>query len=137
MVHSGGVLAGYVISTRILGVMPTAPGFSKCVIQPHVGDLAWAKGVFPTPRGDIQVEWRKESGKFVMKTGIPEGIEGDVVLDPDPQKVQALSHNGAHFALKSLEKSPRSGIKVEPKQVRLSVKAGTHNIELRDVSEAR
>jgi len=59
------------------------------------------------------VEWRKESGKFSMKTDIPEGIEAEVVLDRDPAKPQTLRHNQAQFTLQRLEKSPGGGIEVE------------------------
>jgi hypothetical protein len=123
------VMAGYVLSTRILGVLPTSPGFTKCRIQPHTGDLDWAKGLFPTPHGDIKVEWKREAGKLNLATEIPEGIEAEVVLDRDPTKAQTLTHNGTKITLKTIEKSSKSGVKLDAKQVRLVVEGGAHSIE--------
>jgi alpha-L-rhamnosidase len=39
-----------------LGVMRAEPGYSKVRIEPHLGRLAWAKGVVPSPHGLISVE---------------------------------------------------------------------------------
>jgi hypothetical protein len=43
----------------VLGVTPTSPGFATFTVQPHRGDLAWAKGDVPTPHGLIHVEWTR------------------------------------------------------------------------------
>lgn len=130
LVHTGGVLIAYVISTRILGVEPTAQGFSKCVIHPHMGDSKWAKGTFPSPRGDIQVEWNNEAGKLALRTELPQGVSAEVILDCDAKKMQTLSYNGEQYEVRSLERSPRRQIMVESKQIRVSIDAGTHNLEL-------
>ena len=53
----------YFLSTYILGVKPGGPGFSSVIIKPHPGDLEWCRGVVPTPRGDVEVEWENEPGK--------------------------------------------------------------------------
>lgn len=47
----------------ILGIRPTKPGFTEASIHPLPGYLNWAKGTVATPRGEIYVEWRKESEK--------------------------------------------------------------------------
>lgn len=39
----------------VLGVSPTAPGFAAVRIAPELGDLQWAEGTVPTPRGRISV----------------------------------------------------------------------------------
>lgn len=130
LVHTGGVLVAYVISTQILGVMPTAPGFRKCIIHPHGGNLEWARGTFPSPQGDIQLEWRNEAGEFVLRTDIPQEVSAEVVLDRDIQRVQTLTYDGTQYALTSLERTPRRPIAVDRKRIRLSVGAGIHTIQL-------
>ena len=40
---------------RVLGVTPAAPGFTTALIEPNLGDLAWARGVVPSPAGAIRV----------------------------------------------------------------------------------
>ncbi|MBN8218760.1 MAG: alpha-L-rhamnosidase [Spirochaetes bacterium] len=49
------------LSERILGVRPTAPGFSRAILRPELGDLEWVEGTVPTPHGPIKI--RVERGK--------------------------------------------------------------------------
>ena len=73
------------LSAEILGVQPIAPGFRVFQIQPHPVDLTWAKGVVPTPQGDISVAWQEIEGKrnetfFKLKVYVPEGTTGEILL---------------------------------------------------------
>lgn len=61
------------LTTYVLGARPVAPGFTEWDVRPVPGDLAWARGVVPTPRGPLQVSWeRLDSG---------EGDDGDGPLE--------------------------------------------------------
>ncbi len=62
--HAWGATALYEIPAVILGIRPTKPGFEEADIYPIPGFLDWAKGTVVTPRGEIYVEWRIESGKI-------------------------------------------------------------------------
>jgi hypothetical protein len=53
----------YFLPAEILGVKPGIPG-SDVVIQPRVGDLAWAKGHIKTVSGFVDVEWHSETDLF-------------------------------------------------------------------------
>jgi hypothetical protein len=57
--------------TRILGVTPAAPGFTRIDIAPHRCGLAHARGSVCTPRGPVQVAWRAEGGRFVIEVDAP------------------------------------------------------------------
>ena len=63
------------MSSHILGIEVVEPGCKKVKITPHLGDLKWAKGTYPTPMGVISVEHRMENGKIVSKIDAPEGVE--------------------------------------------------------------
>jgi len=64
------------LSRYILGITPVAPGFRKVKIVPHLADLDYAKGVFPTPQGLIKVKHTKTSGgKIATEYEVPENIE--------------------------------------------------------------
>jgi hypothetical protein len=41
---------------QILGIQPTAAGFSQVIIRPDLAGLAWAKGAEPTPHGLLKVD---------------------------------------------------------------------------------
>ena len=60
----------------MLGVDTDAPGFGSVRIAPHLGDLTWAVGVIPHPKGAIRVDYRKKGTKLVAKITLPEGVNG-------------------------------------------------------------
>ncbi len=68
------------ISTEILGVRPLAPGFARFRVAPHPADLTWARGVFPSPHGDIAVAWRLENDHFTLTLTVPPRTAAEVVL---------------------------------------------------------
>jgi len=49
------------LSQYVLGITPLEPGCSTVRIDPHLGDLKWAEGTFPTPYGQITVRHEKKS----------------------------------------------------------------------------
>jgi hypothetical protein len=68
------------LTEELLGVSPTAGGYRKARIQPYLGDLDWAKGDVPTPRGPIRVSYRKEGGQWHADVTLPAGTEAVVTL---------------------------------------------------------
>jgi len=93
--HSYAATPAYDLSTDILGVYPTAPGFTKFRVEPHPVDLEWAKGIFPSVAGDIPVSWKWEDDGFELTVEVPSGTEAEIVL-PDRRGVlaQAILLNG-------------------------------------------
>ena len=64
------------LSEHVLGVKPLEPGCSKVLVQPHLGDLEWVEGAYPTPMGLIKVRHEKQKDGTVKSTiNAPEGIE--------------------------------------------------------------
>ena len=59
------------LSTEVLGVKPTNAGFTEFRVEPHPADLTWAKGVVPTPRGDVSVNWKREGSTFELNVAVP------------------------------------------------------------------
>jgi hypothetical protein len=57
--------------TRVLGVTPRSPGFATIDVVPQRCGLAHARGVVCTPRGTVTVDWRVESGRFVLAVEAP------------------------------------------------------------------
>jgi hypothetical protein len=49
------------LTSYVLGVRPTSPGFATFVVDVHRDDgVWWARGTVPTPHGPIRVAWRKD-----------------------------------------------------------------------------
>lgn len=64
------------LSKYVLGVQVLESGFKKIKIEPHLGDLEWAEGTFPTPYGIIEVKHKRlENGKIHSDVTLPEGVE--------------------------------------------------------------
>lgn len=61
--HSWAGTPTYDLVANVLGVRPGAPGWSSVVVDPHLGDLAWAQARIPTPLGWLDV--RAEAGRPV------------------------------------------------------------------------
>ena len=64
------------LSRHVLGVEVLEPGCKKVRITPHLGDLKWVEGTFPTPFGIIKIKHEKQAnGKVVSDIQVPEGVE--------------------------------------------------------------
>jgi hypothetical protein len=67
------LLTGY-----LLGVRPTSPGYATFDVNPRTNDLAWARGVVPTPHGAIRVSWRATPSGLVVDVTAPPGTTARV-----------------------------------------------------------
>ena len=70
----------YQMSSRILGVRPLTPGFATFAIRPTICGLSFAKGVVPSPHGDIAVDWEVKDRVFRLKTIVPANTAAVVSL---------------------------------------------------------
>jgi len=69
---------------RILGVVPTAPGFARVTIAPHRCGLDHAEGRVCTPHGPIDVAWRVAEGAFALEIDAPAGLDITVIAPGAP-----------------------------------------------------
>ncbi len=74
---------------RILGVTPSAPGFSQISIRPHRCGLTHARGSVCTPHGLVEVSWKAEGGRFQLEAVIPAGISATITLPDGSQQTCA------------------------------------------------
>jgi hypothetical protein len=64
------------LSRHVLGIYPMEPGSRTIRIEPHLGDLQWAEGTFPTPCGVVYVRHDKDAnGKVTTTLKAPKGIK--------------------------------------------------------------
>lgn len=78
--HAWSATPTFDLSTDILGIAPLAPGFSRFLVAPQIADLTWARGVFPSPRGDIRVAWQKHARRFELSLDVPAQTVAKVIL---------------------------------------------------------
>jgi len=69
----------YQLSTELLGIFPILPGFRRFRVAPQPADLSFARGTFPTVRGDIEVAWERAGGGLELDLVVPSGCQGELV----------------------------------------------------------
>ncbi|MBK8024498.1 MAG: hypothetical protein IPK19_24485 [Chloroflexi bacterium] len=77
--HGWSAAPAYFLSTQVLGVTPTAPGYRRIRIAPKTFNLQWAAGTVPTPHGIISVSWRVLDGHLEISCDAPEECEVEVI----------------------------------------------------------
>jgi hypothetical protein len=92
--HPFGLIPAYTFPAYVLGVRKPDPVWKKTIlIEPHPGDLLYAKGVALTEFGPVPVEWEKEgSDSLKFRFEIPLNTEA-VVRIPMLQKHTQLTLN--------------------------------------------
>ncbi len=123
----------FALSSRVLGVMPAAPGFARCRIQPRLGTLAWARGTVPTPRGDVRVAWEQAAGgtlRFDLE--LPGDLPADLVL-PRPAFRLDLIVNGQCVLTDDQPVGP--SVHIEAATVSVVLPGGTCHGELHRAKE--
>jgi hypothetical protein len=58
-----------------LGVQPAEPGFARARVAPALGDLRWAEGTAPTPRGPLRVRADAETGLLTVDSPVALDVE--------------------------------------------------------------
>tara|TARA_R110002049_G_scaffold46487_1_gene135106 strand:- start:37363 stop:39867 length:2505 start_codon:yes stop_codon:yes gene_type:complete len=94
--HAWGAAPANLLPRCVLGVQPTAPGWSTVMIRPCSGGLKHARGRVPTPRGPIEIDWSDESN-FTLSLTVPEGVSANVEL-PVSASTEVVLKNGKPVA---------------------------------------
>lgn len=64
------------LSENVLGIKIKEPGCKKIAIEPHLEDLKWARGTYPTPYGEIEVSHvKRKDGSVETLVSAPKEIE--------------------------------------------------------------
>jgi alpha-L-rhamnosidase len=64
------------LTEHVLGVKVLEPGGRRIKLDPHLGDLEWVEGTFPTSLGALEVKHRKlANGKVETTYKAPRGVK--------------------------------------------------------------
>ena len=62
------------LTEYILGIQVTEAGCRKISVCPHLGDLSWCKGTFPTPYGILSVSLEQKDGGIHADVSAPKEV---------------------------------------------------------------
>ena len=77
--HAWSASPDYDFLATICGIMPDAPGFSRVLVRPELGELREVEGSMPHPRGMIRVKLRRTVTGIAGEVELPEGVSGRFV----------------------------------------------------------
>ena len=64
------------LTEHVLGIKVVEPGATTVKIEPHLGDLQWVEGTYPTPGGILYVKHEKDqNGRIKTSYKAPEGVK--------------------------------------------------------------
>lgn len=63
------------LSRHVLGIEILSPGCRRIRVTPHLGDLEWVEGTFPTPFGPVYVRHEKNGCKVISEIKAPKGVK--------------------------------------------------------------
>ena len=79
--HNSGAIAGFFLSSNVLGVSERFPVSSKIIeIKPKLGDLTRAEGTVVTIHGPVHVKWVKQTDGLFFSIDIPQGTKALISL---------------------------------------------------------
>jgi hypothetical protein len=128
--HAWSATPTYDLSTEVLGVAPLEPGFRQFVVAPKPAGLDWARGVFPSVRGDIAVSWKRGPRLFRLEVDVPPETAARIVVPPpDEGQWRAIRVNGVVVWRDGALQANTVGItdaRVEPDGVHLDINRQGH-----------
>lgn len=71
--HAWSAHPTYDLLRIVAGIRPGSPGFASIVVDPHLGNLSSLKASQPTPKGMVEVSYRKSTQGIEARIEIPKG----------------------------------------------------------------
>ena len=90
LAHGWASGASVALSSYVLGIRPTTPGFHAWSIAPQPGPLSWARGQVPTPYGPLAASWTTDADGFELNVEVPEGTTGTIRVPLGPSGTATL-----------------------------------------------
>lgn len=119
------------MTNYVLGITAKKVGFEQWEVKPVVaGELTWARGAMPTPRGAIRVSWTAGQNGAALELDVdaPEGTSG-VIGVPVSSKEARVSMGGA-VIYDGAAGTAQSGATFKDGRVSVNVGAGKHQLSV-------
>jgi len=76
--HAWSAHPNFDLLTIVAGIRPRSPGFDTISLEPHLGTLQHVETVLPTPKGTMEVRYRRVSSGLEAQIALPKGMSGDL-----------------------------------------------------------
>jgi alpha-L-rhamnosidase len=86
--HAWGAAAGNIISRKLMGIEPLAPGWTSFSVKPQIGNLSQASIDVPTIKGTIKAAYTQTEKTFEMNISIPANTSAQIYLPLKGKKYQ-------------------------------------------------
>jgi alpha-L-rhamnosidase len=88
--HAWSASPNYDFLATICGIMPDAPGFTKVLIKPALGELNSVECTMPHPAGKISIKLQRHGKEgIVADVSLPEGLTGTFIWKTKKRKITA------------------------------------------------
>lgn len=91
--HAWGAAPANILPRKLLGIEPLQPGYARILIRPQPGNLAWAEGRVPTPRGPVALRIEQSETTCRLMVEIPPNTTARIEL---PAKAGAKAMLDGH-----------------------------------------
>ena len=92
--HAWGAAPANVITRKLMGIEPTAPGWSRFKIEPQPGKLSAASIRVPTIKGTVELQLQNSSKKMILTIRIPGNTLADVYFPEKDTPISQVMING-------------------------------------------
>ena len=72
--HGWSAAPTFFLSSIVMGIWPTKPGFAEVQIKPQLGNLKFVRGAMPTPYGLIEVSFERRGSELQTTVRLPKGV---------------------------------------------------------------
>jgi hypothetical protein len=130
--HGWSATPAYDLMTYILGVRGVTAGFDEFAVEPHPAGLEWARGVFPSVKGDIPVSWRSSVEEFRIEGSVPAATTASVLIPTRSGKNAALVQLDGNAVWGGSTVLRGAGVKAEKNGIRVGLsRKGSYEIVAR------
>jgi len=77
--HAWSAHPNFDLLTTVAGIRPRAAGFQTVTIEPHLGALQHVEAALPTPKGMVEVKYRRVSNGVEARISLPAGTSGKLI----------------------------------------------------------
>jgi hypothetical protein len=79
--HAWSAHPNFDLLTIVAGIRPASPGFESVHIEPHLGGLQHLEAAMPTPKGTVEVKYRRVAKGVEAQITLPTGMSGVAKLN--------------------------------------------------------